>query len=286
MEPSVEKFSSKLWLKDENGLKDTDDIQVVFVLKNNKASLKKFEEKLLDISSPRSVNYGKWLKVIILIVVFYIKFTFFFCLKSDEIISAISPSMSDLKIVTDFIASFGLKGRVTKFRDTIHVKMPVKTANKMLNTDFALFRSVVDPFVTLPRITKPYSLPQEVADVVSIVDDIMRFPSVRSSIRSPFDASTPTTNPHKGNDEFNSCSPECADYTTPAVLQTAYSFSSPVSVVAAGNSMAVAEFQNQYCESICLHPHTLIISSLSPYQTTRRTCLRSTTCVTPTPQWP
>lgn len=34
------------------------------------------------------------------------------------------------------------------------------------------------------RVTKPYSLPEEVAKVVSIVDDIMRFPSVRSPLRS------------------------------------------------------------------------------------------------------
>ena len=156
---------------------------------------------------------------------------------------AIAPSDASIKVVTDFLEKFGVKGRVSRLKDMIHVVMPVKTANEMLNTEFALFRSVTERDVVLPRITKPYSLPAEVASVVSIVDDIMRFPALRGSrVSSGVESAAPL------QDEFSSCGAKCNGYTTPSVLETAYSFTSPVANVVKGNSMSVAEFQYQYCE--------------------------------------
>ncbi len=62
MEASVNQFSSPLWLK-EKSLKDTDLVKAIFVLKHEENSIKNFERTLLDISSPKSANYGKFLKV-------------------------------------------------------------------------------------------------------------------------------------------------------------------------------------------------------------------------------
>ncbi len=165
-----------------------------------------------------------------------------FTFQHEEIINAIAPSDANIKIVTDYLATFGVTGRISKLRDMIHVTMPVKVANSMLQTEFALFRSISNRDVVLPRITKPYSLPAEVASVVSIVDDIMRFPAMRTSPKVYGVESTPL----KTDDEFSSCGTKCNGYTTPAVLASAYSFG-PVTSVSAGNSMSVAEFQYQYC---------------------------------------
>ena len=125
----------------------------------------------------------------------------------------------------------------------IHVNMPAKVANSMLNTEFAYFRSVSQRNVVLPRITKPYHLPEEIASVVNIVDDIMRFPSIRQSQFSYGAEENASSDP-----EFSSCGTKCSGNTTPDVLKKAYSFN-PVKNVAAGNSMSVAEFQLQYCKS-------------------------------------
>ncbi len=136
---------------------------------------------------------------------------------------------------------------INKFNDIITVEVPAKIANKMFNTEFGLFRSVIRKNVVLPRITKPYYLPEEVAEVVSIVDDIMRFPSVRSVIPKLGADESTSTDP-----EFNSCNTgnaKCTGTTTPAVLRKAYNI--PVlTSSAAGNSMSVAEFQYQYCKYI------------------------------------
>jgi hypothetical protein len=82
MEPSVNVFSSAKWLK-ENTLNENDIIKTTFVLRRDKAVLKEFERTLLDRATPKSKNYGKWLKVKIAIakLICYIGFHLFssFC---------------------------------------------------------------------------------------------------------------------------------------------------------------------------------------------------------------
>lgn len=132
--------------------------------------------------------------------------------------------------------------RISKFRDLIFTSMTVAEAEKLFKTEFALFRSVSRRDLAIPRITKPYYLPAEVAAVVSLVDEIMRFPSIRNSLKV-YGSEVST------DSAFNSCGSSCAGFTTPEVLQEAYSFSA-VTSVAPGNSMSVAEFQYQYCKYI------------------------------------
>jgi hypothetical protein len=118
--------------------------------------------------------------------------------------------------------------------------MPVKVANQMLNTEFARFTSSIRRDISVYRITKPYFLPSEIASYISVVDDIMRFPSIRQTPR--------IYGAQRGADEeFGACGSDCDGYTTPAVLQKAYSYS-PMKSFTKGNSMSVAEFQYQYCK--------------------------------------
>jgi len=53
-----------MWLKEaQSALKEEDPIESIFVLKTCPYKLKQFENTLLDLSTPSSANYGKWLKV-------------------------------------------------------------------------------------------------------------------------------------------------------------------------------------------------------------------------------
>jgi tripeptidyl-peptidase-1 len=224
MEPSVNQFDSSRWIRETR--MNTDDVYVnaVFVMKHDEGRLAAFEKQLLDLSTPSSSNYGKWLK-------------------HDSIIQQIAPSEDSVKVITDYITSFGITNadvRVSRLRDMIHVKIPVKVANQMFNTEFAMFRSVVERRALLPRITSPYYLPEHIAAKVAIVDDIMRFPSIRQSLR------TLGAEDGNGSDaEFAACGTKCNGYTTPSVLEKAYSFSA-MTKATTGNSVSVAEFQYQY----------------------------------------
>jgi len=73
-------------------------------------------------------------------------------------------------------------------KDTIFVDLPVGIAKEMLQTEFGTFRSVEKSDIVLTRVTKPYSLPEEVAKHVALVDDIVRFPSVVRTLLSPLDS--------------------------------------------------------------------------------------------------
>lgn len=91
----------------------------------------------------------------------------------------------------------------------ITVSMPIKTANNMLKTEFALFRSVMQRDVAIPRVTKPYYLPSEIAEVVALVADVVRFPSLRNGPNIFGAENGAGTDP-----EFNSCGTKCSGYTT------------------------------------------------------------------------
>ena len=62
MEPSVDVFSSANWLKESRNI-DNDIISTMFVLKHDAHRIEKFEKELIDISTPSSPSYGKWLSV-------------------------------------------------------------------------------------------------------------------------------------------------------------------------------------------------------------------------------
>jgi len=226
MESDVNTFSSAKWTKvsESNFRKMEETVTAMFVLRQDANDLKKFEENLLDISTPGSPNYGKWLK-------------------PEQIMEMISPEQADVQKVLDFLARFGVKDyKVSKFRDMVKVTMPVSTAEEMLSTEFSKFSSTVRPGVEVKRITQPYFLPAEIADVIKYVDDILRFPSMREPI---IKLEGHSEGLKAGADPaFSSCGTKCSTFTTPAVLQEAYGFPT-LTTAAAGNSMSVAEFQGQ-----------------------------------------
>lgn len=94
--------------------------------------------------------------------------------------------------------------------DMITVTMPVKTANSMFKTELALFRSVNQRNIAIPRVTKPYYLPEEVAAHVQLVADLIRFPALRQG-PTVFGAEEGKVG---ADDEFSSCGSKCNGYTT------------------------------------------------------------------------
>jgi len=162
--------------------------------------------------------------------------------------------VSHAKVLMDYLSEAGVTREnmvFSKVGDKVHVSMPVKVANKALNTEFALFRSNLKSDVVLARITKPYYLPTHVAEVVSFVDDILRFPSL-DKIHHGKPDNKPSSLKAASSSPFNSCGSGCAGFTTPAVLSERYGFSTMKSA-ANGNSMAVPEFQYQYYDTADLN---------------------------------
>jgi tripeptidyl-peptidase-1 len=192
------------------------NVEAHFVLKTNPEKRANFEKQLLQLSTPSNAKYGQWLS-------------------KDQVKAQLAPSEDSVKKVVDFIKSYGLTDDKIKIGGigglTVRVTMPIKVANDMLQTDFGVFRSVMNRQAVIPRVTKPYYLPSHIADVVSLVDDIVRFPAVRKPLLS-FGAEETS-----GDDPFSSCGTKCNGFTTPAVLEQAYKFGK-VSSATKGNSVS------------------------------------------------
>jgi hypothetical protein len=162
--------------------------------------------------------------------------------------------------------------RLSRFSDLVHVTLPVATADALLGTEFGLFRSNVVRSIVLARVTRPYFLPIDVAELVQIVD-VVRLPTVRNAFPrfrgrgggagagagvgagvgvgvgagtgagagAGVGAGTSADAGAGGVDEEFSCGKKCAGQTTPAVLRTTYGYEK-LEIYSPGNSMAVATF--------------------------------------------
>lgn len=229
METSVAEFSSNYWIKDEYVVSDNDMISATFVIKHNPSDVVRFEKEVLSRSTPQSPKYRSWLT-------------------RDQISHLLTPPPLSVSTVVSYLKSFGISDsniKVSRYGHLIRVKIPAKVAENMLGTTFARFRSESQRDVTIFRITSAYYLPRSIADVVSLVDDILRFPAVAAPLLSygaeSADAMTMSNDQHS----FSTCGSECFGYLTPAVIRKMYHLPS-APMESHGGSVALAEFQQEY----------------------------------------
>lgn len=214
MEPSINLFSSPNWIKETAPVSNLDFVYPVFSLMHDHDSIVRFEQELTAISSPTSAKYGNWFS-------------------SEQIVHSIAPDNSKVATVIRFLGKYHIPRsdiHVSKFRDVIRAKVPAQVAENMFSTAFYRYRSVSQRDVTILRIGTPYFLPAEVADVVSVVDDIMRFPAISNPLLS-YNAEAKAEGKFTNfEDEFYSCGTKCDGYTTPAALMKAYKFAPPTQI--------------------------------------------------------
>ncbi|KAJ1443976.1 peptidase S8/S53 domain-containing protein [Ochromonadaceae sp. CCMP2298] len=258
MEPSITIFSSPMWIRERIDPKRM--IQIVIVMKHERSRVARFEADLLELATPHSKRYGKWLK-------------------ADDVRSMLAPSAANISVVTDFLyAHIPTPGiRISRLGDLITLSLTVEQAEDVLHTKFALFRSSVRREVALARVTGPYFLPGNVAAVVRVVD-VVRLPTVRTDTartrgrggqagsgggggswdregrkdRRGSGGSGDSGGRGTGDRESTgggyrrikaSDQEFSAGLVTPAVLRAAYGFSE-LQIYSPGNSMAVASFHN------------------------------------------
>jgi len=141
--------------------------------------------------------------------------------------------------------------RSSQYGDIISLSLSAPEAEKLFNTELYHHTHKKAPEnmkTSVIRATKPYHVPSAIADEVSIVENLIRFPRlefVPTTIGDRY--APPAFEGLEADDEFGSCGSKCSGYTTPAVLQKRYGYPTiNAEDVASGNRMAVAEFQFQY----------------------------------------
>lgn len=259
LEKEVEVFGPQNsdWLKGKR-VSETDLMSVTFALRHNREKLKSFEEYFWQVSDPNSSMYGKYLSI-------------------DEITESLGVEDAIIAKIMNFIQDHDIsKSNLSLNRNKDKIILSNVSATAIENLlDCELYHYVhklqsnlrqksQSTALNIIRSTNGYTLPESIANYVSFVSELIRFPHVNTN---------PILKPQEENgdndDEFTSCGNKCYGFTTPDVLQARYGYQTLASGdVASGNSMAVAEFQFQYYdtkdfdnfESICNTANPISVS--------------------------
>ncbi|KAJ7639487.1 family S53 protease [Roridomyces roridus] len=174
---------------------------------------------LLDVSDPKSANYGKHLS-------------------KDEANAFLAPSADAVSAVQEWLSSKGLVGKVSAGTgDWLSVSVNVSTANELLSAKYETFQHI-ESGKTYNRALS-YSLPSEVASLIDHIHPTVVF-------NNPLSLGPVLSAPGLVSDATPS---SCATTITPACLQSLYNIPKTKVTAAAGNSIAVAGFIDQYANS-------------------------------------
>eukprot|EP00966_Prymnesium_polylepis_P167182 3864822-Prymnesium_polylepis.1 len=134
--------------------------------------------------------------------------------------------------------------RWTPTRDGFHVTASVGSLEAALSTTMHVFTHRHWPSTRpIIRCATGYALPSSIASKVSVIGGLLQFPHPRNRQRT-----APTTSfAERLGSVPNSCAPQCEGFVTPGFLADQYRVPAAASAAPqANNSMAVAEFQQEY----------------------------------------
>lgn len=227
MESSVEAHNPRTssWIPVRRaGAEDVMRLHVPLVVED--VAKQELETMFWEVSNPSHPRYGKYVSV-------------------EDLTKILAVPDSRVNAVKDYFHANGATHtEVLPNRDMIVVDMPASLVEKALQTEVHHFVHSERRGVSIIRASKPYSLPEDIAEHVVMVGELLQFPRLRA---------TELDNVKVGGSGNwnNTCSQSsCAGLVQPSVLADRYKIT-PTSKADreganAGNSMAVAEFQGQY----------------------------------------
>jgi tripeptidyl-peptidase-1 len=128
-------------------------------------------------------------------------------------------------------------------RDSIEVEFNVEDAEKMLHTKFGRFSHTSFSSVEIYRAVQSYSVPADIAPLIRIVANVLRFPKLGH--KKVVTSSVTSTNKDGGSWPVD-CKACGSNKVTPGVLQARYNIPVPsTNRSSTMGSLAVAEFQGQ-----------------------------------------
>jgi len=207
-------------------------VDLYVVLKHNSADVEKLHDTLMDVSTPSSDKYGQHLSI-------------------EEVKDILNVNANHTAFVTDHFVKQGAQVTANGYGDILSVRMSAQKAEKFFDAKMYHWKNVNAPAgssTSIIRAGTSYHLPDCLAEVVSFVDNMLRFPKLSFH---PIIKDDEEETIFGGDDEFDSCDAKtCTGKVTPAVLQARYGYPTIDSGdVAANNRMAVAEFQTQFYDT-------------------------------------
>ncbi|RWA07894.1 hypothetical protein EKO27_g7203 [Xylaria grammica] len=187
------------------------------------------EEKLKDLSTPGTPNYGKWLT-------------------KEEVDTLFPPIDGASAAVTSWLRSYKVE-HIHERNSNIKFAAPVGTVNQLLNTTFAYFNVAGSRKLR----TTEYSVPEHIAPFVQLIHPTTFFGQTRSH-RMPIDDEL---NELTGLEmsEMASGTDNCTRAITPPCLRTAYNIGDYVPSAGSGSRIGFGSFLNESARLEDLHKY-------------------------------
>jgi len=221
-EPEVTPFNAKhsMWVLEKSAPAEH-LVTVTVALKVEQGPRAQLEKVFAEVSDPKHEKYGQHLSI-------------------DDITKLLAIPQSRVDAVSAYFQGLGATSvKVAPNKDMLTVTMPAASVESALNTKLGFFTHSERSEHRIVRATTTYSLPAEMAQHIELVGELLQFPRLR--LKSLKGLTT------GGGSWPNACSASgCSGLVTPAVLAERYKLPGKSFANAAGNSMAVAEFQGQY----------------------------------------
>ncbi|KAJ2995994.1 hypothetical protein NUW58_g1118 [Xylaria curta] len=189
----------------------------------------RLEEKLKDLSTPSSPNYGKWLT-------------------KEEVDALFPPTDGASAAVTSWLRSHGVV-HIREGNSSIKFAAPVRTMNRLLNATFAYY------YVAGSRRlrTTEYSVPDRIAPFVQLIHPTTFFGETKSH-RMVIDDDVNTFTSLRMS-EMAPGVENCTRLITPPCLRSAYNLGDYVPSVSSGSRIGFGSFLNESARLEDLHTY-------------------------------
>ncbi|KAI0481640.1 peptidase S8/S53 domain-containing protein [Xylaria cf. heliscus] len=184
-------------------------------------------EKLKDLSTPSSPNYGKWLT-------------------KEEVDALFPPTDGASAVVTGWLRNHGVERIYEQGGSSVTFAAPVGTVNRLLNTTFAYY----DVAGARKLRTTQYSVPAHVAPFVQLIHPTTFFGQTKSHrmpINSEADALELAAEAGASDD--------CKRLITPPCLRSAYNIGDYVASADSGSRIGFGSFLNESARLEDLHAY-------------------------------
>ena len=221
VEPGTARRDAKSWMR-RGPSKPTDVINIMVMMQHSEEQKNKLEEIFYSVSDPKNENYGNHLS-------------------QSQVTELVQHK--EVHLVVDWLKQHGAKRiDVGVHKDSVEAELTIIAAEKMLKTKFYSFQHKKHEGITIQRAIFDYSVPADIARIIQLVGNTVRFPSVRSPrlVEGSVEASSGSV-----GDWVQDCKACGTSKVTPGVIRKRYSLPDNTFNGNASSSLAVAEFQGQ-----------------------------------------
>ncbi|KAI1912263.1 vesicle formation at the endoplasmic reticulum [Ophidiomyces ophidiicola] len=205
----------EMWQKGAAPSPDT-PLRLRLAIQHDKTNV--FEQRVLDISTPGHQHYGQHMT-------------------RDEVQAFLQPPAHASNAIINWLREGGVSEKAVQVdSDWVHFTVPVKQAEKLLNTRFYYFQNALNKARVLR--TLEYSVPKSISSYILMIQPTTKFGQIRPQFSTIFDEVEMAS--------FKADDVDCNKTITPACLRDLYKMGNSRSTPDDRNKIGISGYLEQY----------------------------------------